>query len=145
MTFQTRTFNLVNGQVQQAMLAYAVHLPFDQDIEVVFKKRVKVRSLDANGLYWKRLTEIADQAWFNGKQYCKEVWHVYAAQNLMTDEVVTKDGETVSKWVECPTGEPVVISTTKLERKCFADYITAVEAFGAGLGVQFSANPRDRA
>ena len=61
----------------------------------------------------------------------------------MPETIVTKDGETRSKWEEVPDGDAVVISTTKLERRCFAEYPTAVEAFGASLGVQFSANPNE--
>jgi hypothetical protein len=122
------------------------NLPIDKErpLELVVRELVKVRGLDANGLYWKRLTEIAEQAWFNRKQFSKEVWHEYARQNLMADPVIIKDGSVMSKWVESPDGSSVVVSTTLLEKKFFADYITAVEAFGASLGVMFSANPNEQ-
>ena len=63
----------------------------------------------------------------------------------MPEKVTTKDGEVRSKWIEVPSGDPIVISTAQLERRCFAEYTTAVEAFGAGLGVQFHATPREAA
>jgi len=112
---------------------------------VVIREPVKVRGLDQNGLYWLRLGEIAEQAWFGGRQYSKEVWHHYCGINIMPEKVTTKDGEVRSKWIEVPSGDPIVISTTQLERRCFAEYTAAVEAFGAGLGVQFHATPREAA
>lgn len=138
---------LANGQVQQSLLSLIVNLPIDAEnpLQITIGEKTKARGIDQNGLYWKRLTEIADQAYFNGRQFDKEVWHEYARQNVMPDEIVTKDGEARSKYVETPSGATTIISTTKLERKCFSEYITALEAFGAGLGVMFSANPNERA
>jgi hypothetical protein len=143
--FETRKIYLRGELQREAALALIRNLPADDahPLEVLIREEVKARGLDANGYYWLRLTEIAEQAWFNGRQFSKEVWHEYARQNLMPDTITTKDGEIRSKWIESPDGAPVVISTTNLERRCFAEYTEAVEAFGAGLGVHFSANPRD--
>ncbi len=142
-TFKTRTIRLVGETQRETAIAMLNNLPLDAEhpLEIVAREEVKARGLDANGLYWLRLTEIADQAWFNKRQFSKEVWHEFARQNLMPEQIVTKDGEVKSKWVEMPSGSSVVISTTLLERKCFSDYIEAVTAFGAGLGVMFSEAP----
>ena len=106
---------------------------------------VKPRSVDQNRMYFRRLGEISDQAWFNGKQYSSEGWHHYSKWHIMTDEVELKDGTIVSKLVETPDGKLDVISTTKLSVRCFANYITLVEVFGASdLNVKFSANNNDR-
>lgn len=143
--FETRSILLRAPLQRDALLALIPHLPLDpaKPIEILLREQVKARGLDANGLYWVRLTEIAEQAWFNGRQFSKEVWHEYCRQNVMPDQITTKDGTVRSKWEETPDGSPQVISTTLLERKCFAEYITAVEAFGAGLGVHFGANPNE--
>ena len=139
--YTTRSIILL-GDPQKEIACAAIHNA-PTGLEVVIREPVKVRGLDQNGLYWLRLGEIAEQAWLGGRQYSKEVWHHYAGINLMPEQITTKDGETQSKWVEVPSGNPIVISTTQLERKCFAEYTTIVEAFGASLGVQFSVNPRE--
>lgn len=139
--YRTRSIILLADQQREIACAAVRNAP--DGVEVVIREPVKARGLDQNGLYWLRLGEIADQAWLGGRQYIKEVWHHYAGINIMPEQIVTRDGETRSKWVEVPSGDPIVISTTALERRCFAEYTTAVEAFGAQMGVMFSANPRE--
>lgn len=146
--FQTCKIRLVGSQQLNAALARLQHVPLDPEkpLEVIIREEVKVRGLDANAYYWMRLTEIADQAWFCGKQYRSEVWHEYFKKEYLPEEFdaeLTKDG--YQKWVTGPDGERVLIgSTTQLTVKGFAMYLTQVEAFGAGLGVQFSASPKER-
>lgn len=111
-------------------------------VEIVAREPVKARGLDANGYYWLILGQIADQAWFKGKQFNSDIWHEYCKRELMPSTITTKDRIERSKWIEMPRGLPVVISTTQLEKKCFAEYTNLVEAFGASLGVVYSANPR---
>lgn len=84
-----------------------------------------------------RVGEIANQAWMNGKQFNADVWHRYLKLEIMQETVTLKDGSVVSKWIELPNYQLDVISTTKLEKKCFAEYTLLVEVFGAGLGVKF--------
>jgi len=143
--FQTRKFLLSGSDVLKRALAALQNVPLDPDkpLELVVREEQKQRGLDANGLYWMRLGEIAEQAVVLGKKYSKEVWHEYARQNLMPEVITTKEGELRSKWIESPSGQPVTISTTFLERRCFSEYIQAVEAYGAGIGVRFSANPKN--
>lgn len=143
--FQTREF-LLRSDIQVAtLLALIPHLPLDADhpLSVRIGEQIKVRGLDQNGYYFMRIGEIAEQAWIDGKQFSKEAWHEYAKKNIMPEEIITKDGEVRSKWEPTPDGDMSVISTTRLEKGCFAEYTTAVEAFGAGLGVMFSA-PKGR-
>lgn len=139
--FQTRRIILRGPQQRDTLLSLIPHLPLG--LEVVIREEVKVRGLDANGYYWLRLGEIAEQAYSDGKQYSSDVWHEYMKRYVMPDMITTKDGVVRSKWLESPDGRTVAISTTLLERGCFAEYTTAVEAFGAGLGVMYSANPND--
>lgn len=144
--FSTRRIRLVGETQRETALALLRNLPVDESkpLEVVFREEIKARGLDANGYYFLRVGEMADQVWFNGKQYSKDVWHHYLKVNVMPEEITTKDGESRSKWIESPDGSMVVISTTQLERKCFAEYTTACEAFGASLGAIFSEDPRKR-
>ena len=142
--FTTRTVLLVGKVQQETAIAALRNAPLDPEnpLEMVIREKAKVRGLDQNGLYWLRLGELAEQAWQDGKQYNSDVWHEYARRELMQDTITTKDGEVRSKWIELPNGELTVISTTQLERGCFAEYTTRVEAFGSGMGVMFSERPK---
>lgn len=124
----------------ELVVSLVSNLPTDPDrpLEVLIREQVKQRGIDQNGLYWRRLADIAEQAYFEGKRYSKDVWHIYLCKEEMPEEIVTRDGEIRSKWVELPDGSLTVISTTQLSKASFAEYTTIVEAFGAGLGVRFT-------
>lgn len=131
-------------QIERAMAALmAAPLDPAKPLEFLIREEVKERKLTQQGYYWIRMGEIAGQAWVEGRQFSADLWHEYMKRNVMPDEVATKDGELRSKWTELPDGTVAVISTTELERACFADFTTAVEAFGANLGVHYSANQRE--
>ena len=143
--FQTRRFLLRGTDQVKSLLALIPNLPVNPDhpLEILIREEPKERKLSKNALYWALLSEISDQAWLHGRQYSNDVWHEFCKKELMPNMITAKDGETRSKWLDSPSGSPVVISTTMLEDNCFSEYITAVEAFGGGLGVRFS-TPRPR-
>lgn len=139
--FQTRQFLLRSQQQVEAVIALVGNLPIESNfpLEVVLREPVKARGLDQNGLYWKRVGEIAEQGWLEGRQYSKDIWHQFLAKYEMPEEVEIKDGSKRSKWESMPDGTQAAISTTMLSMACFAEYTTIVTAFGASLGVHFSA------
>lgn len=141
MTEKYRTRSIIvlsaNREIIHAMIANA-----PDGIEIIAREHVKTRGNDANAYYWKRISEISEQAWFAGKQFNTDVWHEYLKENVMPEIIIDKDGNERGKWDERPDGKLSVISTTRLSKKSFSEYTTAVESFGASLGVQFSANPR---
>lgn len=141
--FAKRPFVLRSEAVRDSLIAVIRNLPIDESkpLQVVVSEETKQRGLDANAYYWVRAGEIADQAWLEGRQYSAEIWHEYFRRNVMADEITLKDGTVRSKWIELPDGSLTVVSTTQLERKCFATYVTMVEAFGASLGVRYSERP----
>ena len=116
------------------------NLPLDGSQEVVIRKYVKKRRDEANNLYWKRLTEISQQAWIQGKQYSPEILAEYMKAMYLPEEYeegITLEG--YEKYAILPDGSRSVIgSTTKLTTKGFANYLTQVEVFGVELGVHFS-------
>ena len=138
-----KTFYMRTDQARESAIAMIRNLPLDEakPMMVTVAPFAKVRGLDANAYYWLRLGEVSAQAWMEGRQYSAECWHEFMRRNVMPEQITTKDGETRSKWAELPDGSLSVISTTQLEKRSFADYVTAVEAFGAALGVQFSERP----
>jgi len=115
----------------------------DPVIEVVFRERKDVRSLEQNAAMWGGpLRDIAEQAWVNRQQFPAEAWHEHLKREYLPedddpelDELV-KDG--YRKWTITPTGERVLTgSTTHLTRKGMARYLKQIEAFGARMGVLF--------
>jgi len=141
--YQSRTLLITSELMRETAIQLIRNLPLDliKPIQVKIGEADRARGLDANGLYWLRLGELAAQGWHNGKQYSSEIWHAYARRHIMPEQIITKDGEPRSKWLEMPDGSMETISTTQLERKCFSEYITLVEVFGAQeLGVKFSSN-----
>lgn len=138
------TFLIRSDQQKEVLASKISNLPVDSErpIQIVISEQTKARGLDQNGLMWKRIGEISSQGWINKRQYSKECWHKYLKDNEMPEEVELKDGTICSKWVEQIDGSMKVISTTLLSARCFAEYVTIIEAFGSSLGVLFSANPR---
>lgn len=147
--FQTCKIRLVGDQQRNSALARLRHVPIDPEkpLEVIIREEVKMRGLDSNARMWAGpLKDIAEQAYIEGRAYSAEVWHEYFKKEYLPEEFdaeLTKDG--YRKWAVAPDGARVLVgSTTQLTVKGFAEYITQVEAFGAGLGVQFSASPNER-
>ena len=144
--FLTRKFNLIGETQRDLAIACLRSVPIDAacPIEVIVRELVKVRSLDANAAYWAGpLRDIAEQAWVQGKQYSADVWHEQFKREYLPEEPSEELCKAhYRKWDVTPAGDRVLIgSTTQLTVKGFALYLQAVEAFGASLGVQFSARP----
>lgn len=145
--FQTRTMRLVSHVVRDSAVRLLGNLPLDPDkpLELVIREERKARAPDHNAAYWSGpLRDIATQAWIDGRQYSAEVLHEHYKREYLPEEAdpeLTCEG--YRKWDFTPAGERVLVgSTTQLTRKGFALYLVQVEAFGAQLGVQFSAPPR---
>lgn len=143
--FQKRVILLRGEQQRETLLALVRNLPVDdkKPLQVTIQEETKQRGLNANAYYWVMLGQAAEQAYLEGRRYDADVWHEYVRRNVMADEITLKDGTVRSKWIELPDGSTTIVSTTQLERKCFAEYVTTCEAFFANLGVQFKPNPRD--
>lgn len=137
------TYRLINKAVQSNCLAMVTNLPLDSSMEVVIRPYVRKRKDEQSALYWVRLAEISEQAWLGCRQYSPEIWAEYMKAKYLPEQYeqgITLDG--YEKYATLPDGSRSVIgSTTKLTTRGFANYLTQVEAFGAELGVLFSARP----
>lgn len=147
--FQERKLYLVSDIQRETILNLVRNLPADsvRPLEIVVREKTKTRGLDANARMWVGpLRDIAEQAWVGGRSYTAEVWHEHFKKEFLPEEFdaeLTKEG--YSKWDYTPGGDRVLVgSTTQLTVKGFAQYMTQVEAFGANLGVEFSASPNER-
>jgi hypothetical protein len=152
--FTERKIYLLSEVQRATMIALASNLPLDADnpLEVVVRERVKTRGLDANARMWVGpLKDIAQQVWSDGRQFTEMVWHEYFKGAYLPDDGApesdpanghVKDG--YRKWDFKPDGSPMLVgSTTQLTKRGFALYLTQVEAFGANMGVEFSASPNE--
>lgn len=89
------------------------------------------RSTDQNRRYWALVTDIAEQAWVDGKQFNKEVWHEHLARKFG-----------VCKEITLPDGEIVLVreSTGDMDVQTFTAYMTRIEVYAAqDLGIELSA------
>lgn len=99
-------------------------------LRVIVTEDEKKRTDSANHFYWGAvLTTIAEQAWVDGRQYSKDVWHEHFARlYLPHTEIVTPYGEIVSRRK----------STTELTVSEFSEYLQRVQSDAASsLGVMF--------
>lgn len=147
--FPTRQI-LLRTEVQHATLLNLLNsLPLDDNhpLEVIVREPVKTRGLDANARMWVgALADISAQAYVRGRTYSAEVWHENFKRDYLPEDddpdlpALVKDPITWRKWDYTPNGERVLIgSTTQLTKRGFSQYIEQVMAYGANLGVQFSA------
>ncbi len=147
---RTRSFVLTGERVQEALITVVENLPLDGSIEAVLREYQPKRTDPQNNLMWLRLGEIAEQAWILGVRYSAETWHEQYKREYLPDENKpdfnpshVKSQETWRKWGYLPNGERVLLgSTTRLSKRGMSDYVTQIEAHGAGMGVLFSADPR---
>lgn len=115
-------------------------------LQFMLREKPKVRGMDANARMWVGpLADISEQGYVGGRTYSAEVWHEQFKREFLPEEfdpALCMDG--YRKWDYTPNGDRVLIgSTTKLTKAGFAQYMTQVEAFGAELGVRFSAPRKD--
>lgn len=142
--YHTRKIILAAESQREIALAALRNAPLG--IEVGLREPVKVRSLDANSLMWAGpLKDMAEQAYVGCRSYSAEVWHEHLKKEYLPeeyDERYTKDG--YRKWDTGPDGSRILVgSTTQLTKAGFSIYLEQVYAFGASLGVEFHANPRE--
>lgn len=99
-------------------------------LRVILTSSDRKRSSEQNAYYWSfLLQQIADQAWVEGRQYSKDVWHEYLADQFGEHiEIPMPDG-TIKRRRK---------STTEMKVAEFSEYLQKVEAYAATeLAVRF--------
>jgi len=151
--YPTRKIRLV-GELQRNHAIVLLHsLPIDEKkpLEIVIREEQKIRKMDSNACMWAcQLKCISEQAYVNGRTYSTEVWHEHFKEMFLPETFqsaehqaeIVKEG--YRKYDISPSGKRILVgSTTELTVKGFAIYLQQVEAFGANLGVIYSANPNE--
>ena len=146
--FTTRKIFLRTEAQRATLHALIDSLPLDdrKPLEAVIREEVKARKPDQNALMWVGpLADIAEQGYVNGRTYSDVAWHEHFKAEFLPEEFdpeLCKEG--YRKYDYTPAGDRVLVgSTTQLTIKGFAQYLEQVIAFGANLGVQFHANPKE--
>lgn len=103
----------------------------------------KPRASDGQrALIWVINQHIADQAWVGGQRFEADTWHEQLKRELLPDE--TRKG--VPKWKLLANGERMLnMSTEDLDREEKTEYITALLAYAAELGVEVHLPAREPA
>jgi len=151
--FKAQKVILLGPAQRDAAIAKLNNVPLGYGLEMVIRPISKQRGLDANARMWGGpLKDIAEQAWVGGRLYSAEVWHEQFKAEYLPEaddpeiDHLVKDPENYRKWDFNSKGERVLVGSTKrLTKRGFALYTQQIEAFGASLGVLFSASPRERA
>lgn len=132
------------------------NLPLDpiNPVEVIIREQVKKRKLSMNAAMWAGpLKDIEEKGWYQGRQYCAEVWHEHFKEAFLPDEndpdfdpshVV--EPESYRKWDFNPwNGNRVLVgSTTQLTDPGMRFYLLQMEAEAASeYGVSFNARHED--
>lgn len=128
-------------------------LDTEKPLEFILREEVKPRKMSQNDLMWAcQLKCISEQAYVQGRTYSDVIWHEMFKEKFLPDETLFQTPEQRAEMVKekyrkydtRPDGKRVLVgSTTELTIKGFAIYLQQVEAFGANLGVIYSANPNE--
>lgn len=145
--FATRNIILIDEARRSVAVAAVANAPLG--IEIVLREPVKARKQSQNAMMWAgAISDIANQAWIQGRQYSAETLHEHFKREFLPEEDdpdlprLVKDCFAYQKWAYLPGGDRVCVgSTTQLSVYGFGQYLEQVYAFGAELGVLFSAAP----
>lgn len=145
--FEPRRLFLRGQEQVDRAIALIGNAPLDllRPLEFVLREEVKARKPDQNALMFAGpIRDIAEQAWFDGKQFSALVWHEFFKRTLLPDAFDPELClEGYVKWASDPSGDPVMVGSTKmLTVRGFSQHLEQVFAFGASLGVEFSEPPQ---
>lgn len=148
-SFDKRVLILRDEAVRDRALALVRNLPLDAErpLQIVVDEYRPPRKASQNSFLWVGpLKDMAEQAYLDGKRYSAEVWMEYFKRELLPEEFdaeLCREG--YRKWDILPNDERVMIgSSTQLTVKGFSQFLEQIFAFGAELGVQFTASPNER-
>lgn len=135
MTALYREFRLTGPAIWKAVCAFVAAnaracVDRGRPLRLIVTEDERKRTAEMNRFYWGAvLTRIAEQAWVEGRQFDKDVWHeLFARKYGVCDEVTLPDGEIVIRRK----------STTQMTVDDFSKYLVQVQAYAASeLGVEF--------
>lgn len=141
--FQERPFYLIDMAVRQRAIAAISNAPIDQirPLQILIREAPRKRKPDQQALLFAGpMRDIAEQAWFEGRQHSVEVLHIWCKRQFLPEEFDPEQClEGYQKWDVDPSGERILVGSTKqLTVKGYSNYLEQVYAFGAAMGVMFT-------
>lgn len=135
MTVLYREFPLRSPSVWLALVAFVkanaeACMNHGSPLRIIVTSEEKKRNNEQNKRLWGYLYKtIAEQAWVDGRQFSKEVWHEHFARMFgVCEEMILPDGEIITRRK----------STTEMSVGEFADFMTQIEVYAAQeLGVEW--------
>lgn len=135
MTTLSRSFVLRNDNLAQSLWGFLranwkAMAADGRPLLVTVAEHKAKRNVEQNKRLHAMLSEIAEQAWVQGRQFDAETWKEHYRRKLIgTEEIDLPDGTRTERG----------ISTTTLNVHEFADFMTKIEEHACGeLGVEFS-------
>jgi hypothetical protein len=130
-----REFTLRNPSVWSMLVAFVKAnagqaADKGEPLRVIVTAEESQRNAQQNRFYWGAvLRAISEQAWIDGRQYDKDVWHEYLSRKYgVCEEMTLPDGEIITRRK----------STTLMTVGEFTTYLNQVQAHAGGtLGVEF--------
>jgi hypothetical protein len=120
-------WDLVKAFVRSNALAF---LNKGNPLRIIITVGEKKRNKEQNARLWGYLYKtIAEQAWVDGRQFSREVWHEHLARMFgVCEEMILPDGEIITRRK----------STTEMTVAEFALFMTEIEVYAAHeLGVEW--------
>lgn len=135
MTALYREFPLRSPSVWLALVAFVkanaeACVKRGHPLRIIVTEDEKKRNTEQNKRLWGYLYKtIAEQAWVDGKQFSKDVWHEFFARQFgVCEEMILPDGEIITRRK----------STTEMTVGEFAQFMTDIEVYAATeLGVEW--------
>lgn len=129
----SRDFVLRDGNIVQALWAFLkanakAMASQGRPLMVSIREFKARRTLEQNKRLHAILSDIAEQAWVDGRQYSADVWKEYFRQRFLgTEEIALPGGKLIERGV----------STTTLDIHEFNEFMAKVEAHAVSeLGVE---------
>lgn len=130
-----REFTLKSASVWSALVAFVrANAPAfakkGEPLRVIVTAEERQRNAQQNRFYWGAvLKAVSEQAWVEGRQFDKDVWHEYFARKYgVMDELTLPDGEIITRRK----------STSQMSVGEFSAFLNDVQAYATSeLGVEF--------
>jgi len=142
-----RVFILREGRNVEQLMAFLKQnakamADLKRPLEVVVREHKAKGTDEQRALIWVINQQIAEQAWFAGRQFDAETIHIHCKREFLPE--VTEAGKV--KWKTLPNDErELALSTEDLNRNEKTVYITALLAFAASVGVEIHIEDRHHA
>lgn len=137
-----RIFKIDDERSQFHAVRAVQYLALDKPVQVTIEPFKAKRSTPQNSYLWAALLgDFVEQGFFEGRQFSLVVWHEFLKRQFLPEyENQEETLEGYQKWAELPGGELLMVgSTTKLTKRGFNNYMEKCYAFGAEMGIRFTA------